>query len=52
MYRGENIFVLPIDMDNRTVEDIAREAALRIVDVCDQIAKQREMEKKADEVKQ
>ena len=32
---GENMFVLPIDMNNRTVEDIAREAALRIVDVCD-----------------
>ena len=37
----ENVFVLPIDMDNRTVEDIGREAALRIVEVCDQVAKQR-----------
>ena len=38
---GENMFVLPIDMENRTVENIAREAALRIVDVCDQVAKER-----------
>lgn len=46
---GENLFVLPIDMDNRSVEDIAREAVLRINDVCDQVAKQREAEKKAKE---
>ena len=48
---GENMFVLPIDMDNRTVEDIAREAALRIVDVCDQVAKQRWIVMKEDERK-
>jgi len=46
---GENLFVLPIDMDNRSVEDIAREAVLRINEVCDQVAKQREAEKKAKE---
>ena len=46
---GENMFVLPIDMDNRTVEDFAREAALRIVDVCDQVAKQRGIDMKEDE---
>ena len=34
---GENTFVIPLDMDNRTVEDIAREVALRIIDVCDQV---------------
>lgn len=49
---GENMFVLPIDMDNRTVEDIAREAALRIVDVCDQVAKQRGIDMKEDGEKQ
>lgn len=48
---GENMFVLPIDMDNRTVEDIAREAALRIVDVCDQVAKQRGIDMTEDERK-
>ena len=47
----ENMFVLPIDMDNRTVEDIAREAAIRIVDVCDQVAKQRGIGMKKDERK-
>lgn len=49
---GENMFVLPMDMDNRTVEDIAREAALRIVDVCDQVAKQRGIDMKEDREKQ
>lgn len=49
---GKNIFVLPIDMDNRSVEDIAREAALRINDVCDQVAKQRGIDIKKDSEKQ
>ena len=35
-------------MDNRTVEDIAKEATLRIVDVCDQVAKQRGIDMKKD----
>lgn len=48
----ENMFVLPIDMDNRTVEDIAREAALRIVYVCNQVAKQRGIDMKKDSEKQ
>ena len=48
MQVGENMFVLPINMDDRTVEDIAREAALRIVDVCDQVAKQRGIDIKND----
>ena len=48
---GENVYVLPIDMENRSVEDIAREAALRIIDVCDQVGKQRESEKKTKEEK-
>ena len=45
---GENVFVLPINMDNRTVEDIAKEAALRIVDVCVQVAKERGIDMKKD----
>ena len=32
---GENLFVIPVDMENRYVEDIAREAALRIVEICE-----------------
>jgi len=48
---GENTFVIPLDMDNRTVEDIAREAALRVIDVCDQVAKQRGINTKDDREK-
>lgn len=48
---GENTFVIPLDMVNRTVEDIAREAALRIIDVCDQVAKQRGINTKDDSEK-
>ena len=38
---SENMFVLPIDMDNESVEEIARVAALRINEACEEIAKQR-----------
>ena len=38
---SENMFVLPIDMDNKSVEEIARVAALRINEACEEIAKQR-----------
>ena len=48
---GENTFVIPLDMDNRTVEEIAREAALRVIDVCDQVAKQRGINTKDDREK-
>lgn len=44
---GENIFVLPIDMENRPAEDIARDAALSILEVCEQVGRQREAERKA-----
>ena len=46
---SENAFVLPIDMENRSVEDIARDAAASIIDLCDQVGRQREAEKKARE---
>ena len=42
---GENMFVLPVDMENRSVEDIAREAASSILEVCEQVGRQRESEK-------
>lgn len=45
----ENMFVLPVDMENRSVEDIARDAVASIMDVCDQVGKQREAERKARE---
>lgn len=46
---GENMFVIPVDMENRPVEDIAMDAVTSILEVCDQVAKQREAEKKARE---
>ena len=46
---GENMFVLPVDMENRPVEDIARDAVASIMEVCDQAGKQREAERKARE---
>ena len=48
---GENMFVLPVDMENRSVEDIARDAVTSILEVCEQVERQREAEKKAREEK-
>ena len=45
----ENVFVLPVDMENRSAEDIARDAVASIIDVCDQVGKQREAERTAGE---
>ena len=45
----ENVFVLPVDMENRSAEDIARDAVASIMDVCDQVGRQREAEQKARE---
>ena len=45
----ENVFVLPVDMENRASEDIARDAVTSIMEVCNQVGKQREVEKKARE---
>ena len=45
----ENVFVQPVDMENRSAEDIARDAVASIIDVCDQVGKQREAERKARE---
>ena len=43
--------MLPIDMESRSDEDIARDAVSSIVEVCDQIGRQREAEKKEREAK-
>ena len=48
---GENMFVLPVDMENRPVEDIARDAVSSILEVCEHVGRQREAEKKAREGK-
>ena len=42
---GENLFVIPVDMENRYVEDIAREAALRIVEICEKVGQEHEERK-------
>ena len=47
----ENVFVQPVDMENRASEDIARDAVTSIMEVCNQVGKQREVEKKAREEK-
>ena len=31
---SDNLFVLPVDMEGRSVDDIAKEAAERIVEIC------------------
>lgn len=34
---NKNIFVIPIDMNNRTVEDIAKDTAVKIIDITDKL---------------
>ena len=46
---SENLFVLPVDMEGKSVDDIAREAAKRIVELCDQVGREREASKKKGE---
>ena len=43
---GENLFVIPVNMENRFVDDIAREAATRIAELCEQVGREREVCKK------
>lgn len=43
---GDNLFVIPVDMENRSVEDIAREAAIRIAELCEEVGREREANKK------
>ncbi|MBO6113546.1 MAG: hypothetical protein J6P57_00665 [Lachnospiraceae bacterium] len=45
---NKNIFVIPIDMDNRTVEEIAKDAAVKIIDITDELI---EKQKMSEEVK-
>lgn len=45
----KNIFVIGVDMENRTAEDIARDAALQIVSITDCLVEQ---QKKAVEEKE
>ncbi len=43
---SDNLFVLPVDMEGRFVDDIAKEAAERIVEICDRVGREREASKK------
>ena len=43
---GDNLFVIPVDMENRLVEDIAREAVIRIAEFCEEVGRGREANKK------
>ena len=45
---NKNIFVIPIDMDNGTVEEIAKDAAVKIIDITDKLI---EKQKMSEEVK-
>lgn len=42
---NDNIFVIGIDMDNKSVEDIARETALKIIDITDKMVARQNAEK-------
>lgn len=36
----KNVYVVELDMKNKSVEDIAREAAVRIIGITDELAQQ------------
>jgi hypothetical protein len=46
VFVNDNIFVIGVDMDNKSAEDIAREAALKIIGITDQLVVKQEAEKK------
>lgn len=43
---NDNIFVIGVDMDSRSTQGIAKEAALKIIGITDQLAAKQEAEKK------
>jgi hypothetical protein len=43
---NDNIFVIGVDMENQSAEDIAKEAALKIIGITDQLIAKKEAEKK------
>lgn len=43
---NDNIFVIGVDMENRSAEDIVREAALKIIGITDQMVAKQKAEKK------
>jgi hypothetical protein len=46
---NNNIFVIGVDMENKSAEDIAKEAALKIIGITDQLIAKKEAEKKQND---
>ena len=46
---SENIYVIGVDMENRSAEDIAREIALKISDLTNQLIEKQKIEKQQKE---
>ncbi len=45
----ENVYVIGVDMENRSSEDIAREMALKIADLTNQLIEKQKQEKQQKE---
>ena len=45
----ENVYVIGVDMENRSAEDIAREMALKIADLTNQLIEKQKLEKQQKE---
>ena len=44
---NNHIFVVAVDMNNKSAEDIAKEAAFKIIGITDQMLERQEAEKRA-----
>lgn len=45
----EKIYIIGVDMENRSAEDISREMALKIADLTDQLIEKQKLEKRQKE---
>ena len=48
MDKNSHIYVIGLDMENRSAEDIARDAALRIDSLFDRLIKEQKQKEKTD----
>ena len=48
MDRNSQIYVIGLEMENRSAEDIAREAAMRIDSLFERLIKEKKQKEKAD----
>ncbi len=46
---NKSIFVIPVDMENKSIDEIAKEATIKIIDVVEQVGKEREKEVEKNE---